>query len=104
MILEWLAGMKQEEEAAHQLGNLERRVGPMARLELNPRTRLLLRGILAGEGRAETLRCARSEFPGDEPGRLEREIDELGERIGRMPLLRPFLTRWRQRAGSLQPR
>ena len=95
-IPKWLAEMKKEEEAVGWLTKLPKRVGPLGRVDLSPRSTLLLRGILDGEDRAGIVRRARGEFPEDRPEDLERTLDELGDSIDRLPMLRPFLTRWKR--------
>ena len=100
VILGWLAGMKEEEQGAGRLASLEKRVSPMARLDLCSRSSFLLRGILAAEDRSSILRRARSELSEELPEVLERQLDELSDRIDHMPMLRPFLARWQRRAQS----
>lgn len=96
VILEWLAGMKKEEETLGWLANVGKRVGPMARLDLGPRSSLLLRSIVAGRDRDEILRRSRSAPSEAESASLAHEIDALVDRLGGMPLLRPFAARWKR--------
>jgi hypothetical protein len=94
----WLAEMKKEADGAALRSSLGKRAEPLGRLDLGPRPLLLLRGILEGEDRTGILRRARNQFPEDRPEDLERSLDELDDSIGRLPMLRPFLTRWKQRS------
>jgi hypothetical protein len=96
-IPKWLAGMRREELSQRALASLGRHAAPLARLDLSPRSLLLLRGILEREDRDAVLRRARSEDADAAPGALERELEELEQRIARVPLLRPFVERWKQR-------